>query len=78
VLKTKEGWRMSANHKPFTLYTELKGGRVSSTDYTSKDFATAAAVAAQKAGGYQHIFVRQYGVGAKQNETKTVWEWKAR
>lgn len=61
--------------RPFTLYTELLGGRMSSTDYETERLAIVAAETAKKAGGYSHVFIRQYG--PKAGLAKTVWEWKS-
>lgn len=63
--------------KPFTLYTEQKNGRSSATDYATERLAIVAAETSKKAGGYSHIFIRQYGIGQKRDGAKTVWEWKS-
>lgn len=62
--------------KPFTLYTEQKNGRVTSTDYETATLAVVAAKTARAAGGYSHIFIRQYATEAGA-PAKTIWEWKA-
>lgn len=49
---------------------------MSSTDYETSALAVVAAKTARKAGGYSHIFVRQYDTEAH-GPAKTIWEWKA-
>lgn len=72
--------RMTADRKlaprPFTLYAEMTSGRTLVTDFETSALAVVAAKTARKAGGYKHIFIRQYATEAHGSPT-TIWEWTA-